>query len=180
MGCWHGASSRSFFVKFGKGPPPRRPQEKSFADSSEKSPSRHAVTCRRPPLNINLGRHRIPHAQPGRRLWTARLRESRNRSCLGRAPRVQVFHNRLTANPVAALFGWATPKFGEILDEVQDLLFQRSTTDSTITGVVFTFAWGIDLPDDTTMMEKGPHHASPRHRSFSERTPLGELNCPQP
>lgn len=64
------------------------------------------------------------------------------------------FHNHLTANPVAALFGWATPKFGEVLDEVRDLLFQRVATDSTIPGVVFTFVWGIDLPDDKAMMEK--------------------------
>ncbi|NNK95896.1 MAG: hypothetical protein HKP41_16220 [Desulfobacterales bacterium] len=36
------------------------------------------------------------------------------------------FHNHLTANPVAALFGWVTPKFGEVLDEVRDLLFERA------------------------------------------------------
>ncbi len=64
------------------------------------------------------------------------------------------FHNHLTANPVAALFGWVTPRYGEVVDEVRTLLFQRAAADPDIPGVVFTFVWGVDLPEDTAMMEK--------------------------
>jgi len=64
------------------------------------------------------------------------------------------FHNHLTANPVAALFGWVTPKFGEVVDEVRTLLFERAAVDPAIPGIVFTFVWGIDIPEDSAMMER--------------------------
>ncbi len=64
------------------------------------------------------------------------------------------FHNHLTADPAAALFGWNTPTFGEAVDEVRDLLFRKAAADATISGVVFTFVWGIDLPEDKALMEK--------------------------
>jgi hypothetical protein len=38
------------------------------------------------------------------------------------------FHNHLTANPVAALFGWATPRFGRVVDRVRELLFREAAT----------------------------------------------------
>ena len=64
------------------------------------------------------------------------------------------FHNHLTANPVAALFGWVTPKFGLVVEEVRDLLITHAAADSSIPGIVFTFVWGLDLPEDTAMMER--------------------------
>jgi cytidylate kinase len=56
------------------------------------------------------------------------------------------FHNHLTADPVAALFGWGTPRFGSVVDRVRDLLFREAAADASIPGVVFTFVWSIDLP----------------------------------
>lgn len=64
------------------------------------------------------------------------------------------FHNHLTANPVAALFGWVTPQFGKVVDEVREVLFRRAANDPSIPGIVFTFVWGFDLPEDTAMMER--------------------------
>ena len=64
------------------------------------------------------------------------------------------FHNHLTANPVAALFGWLTPRFGKVLDEIRDLLFERAAEDPDINGVVFTFVWGFDDSDDTTEIDR--------------------------
>jgi hypothetical protein len=64
------------------------------------------------------------------------------------------FHNHLTADPAAALFGWTTPQFAEAVDEMRDLLFRKAAADPAIPGVVFTFVWGLDLPDDTALMEK--------------------------
>ncbi len=64
------------------------------------------------------------------------------------------FHNHLTANPVAALFGWVTPKFGEVVDEVRDLLFERAAQDLDIPGVVFTFVWAFNEPQDTKTIDR--------------------------
>lgn len=64
------------------------------------------------------------------------------------------FHNHLTANPVAALFGWVTPKFGEVLDEVRDLLFERAAQDPDIPGVVFTFVWAFNEPVETETIDR--------------------------
>lgn len=64
------------------------------------------------------------------------------------------FHNHLTANPVAALFGWVTPKFGEVVDEVRDLLFSHAANDPQIPGVVFTFVWAFNEPQDRATIER--------------------------
>lgn len=64
------------------------------------------------------------------------------------------FHNHLTANPVAALFGWVTPKFGVVVDEVRELLFDHAASDPDIPGVVFTFVWAFNEPQDTATLER--------------------------
>ena len=63
------------------------------------------------------------------------------------------FHNHLTADPVAALFGWGTPKFGAVLAEVRDVLFRHALADASMTGIVFTVVWALDQPDQTAAME---------------------------
>lgn len=65
------------------------------------------------------------------------------------------FHNHLTADPVAALFGWGTPRFGSVVDRVRDLLFREAAADASVPGVVFTFVWAID---------------NPGHADFAQRT----------
>ena len=64
------------------------------------------------------------------------------------------FHNHLTADPVAALFGWGTPSFGTVIDQVRDLLFRHAAADATIPGIVFTLVWGLDIPAQTAGVEK--------------------------
>ena len=56
------------------------------------------------------------------------------------------FHNHLTADPVAALFGWGTPTFGAVLEEVRDVLFRRALADASIPGIVFTLVWAWIAP----------------------------------
>jgi hypothetical protein len=62
------------------------------------------------------------------------------------------FHNHLTADPAAALFGWGTEKFGRMVGVTRELLFREAAADSSIPGVIFTFVWGLDLPDDTAFL----------------------------
>ncbi len=63
------------------------------------------------------------------------------------------FHNHLTADPVAALFGWGTPKFSAILEQVRDVLFRHVLADVSIPGVVFTLVWALDRPEQTASVE---------------------------
>jgi hypothetical protein len=64
------------------------------------------------------------------------------------------FHNHLTADPAAALFGWGTERFSAMVDATRDLLFREAACDSTIPGIIFTFVWGLDLEGDTALMQK--------------------------
>ena len=63
------------------------------------------------------------------------------------------FHNHLTADPVAALFGWGTPRFGAVLEEVRDVLFRHALADDSIPGIVFTIVWALDQPGQTASVE---------------------------
>jgi len=63
------------------------------------------------------------------------------------------FHNHLTADPVAALFGWGTPSFGAVLEEVRDVLFRHALADKSIPGIVFTLVWALDRPEQTAQVE---------------------------
>ena len=64
------------------------------------------------------------------------------------------FHNHLTADPAAALFGWSGERFGRTVDAIRDVLFREAASDPSIPGVIFTFVWGFNLPDDTALMKK--------------------------
>jgi len=63
------------------------------------------------------------------------------------------FHNHLTAEPVAALFGWGTPKFGAVLEAVRDVLFRHALADASIPGIVFTLVWALDRPEQTAQVQ---------------------------
>ena len=68
------------------------------------------------------------------------------------------FHNHLTADPAAALFGWGGEKFGRVADALRDLLFREAARDASIPGVIFTFVWALDLPEDTASMARYASH----------------------
>lgn len=63
------------------------------------------------------------------------------------------FHNHLTADPVAALFGWGTPAFGAVLEEVRAVLFRHALADPAIPGIVFTLVWALDRPEQTASVQ---------------------------
>lgn len=64
------------------------------------------------------------------------------------------FHNHLTADPAAALFGWGGETFARTVDAMRTLLFNEAAIDPSIPGIVFTFSWGLNLPDDTAFINK--------------------------
>jgi hypothetical protein len=58
------------------------------------------------------------------------------------------FHNHMTAEPVAALFGWGTELFGEVAAEVRLSLLSKALVQTSASPIIFTFVWGFDDPSD--------------------------------
>jgi hypothetical protein len=58
------------------------------------------------------------------------------------------FHNHMTAEPVAALFGWGTPEYTDIAARVRLLLLSNALAQRSSPSVVFTFVWAFDLEAD--------------------------------
>ena len=73
---------------------------------------------------------------------------------LARLAGYRFFHNHLTVDPVAALFGWENERFPRTLERVRDVLFEEVVSDETIAGVVFTFVWALELREDTAYLER--------------------------
>jgi hypothetical protein len=62
------------------------------------------------------------------------------------------FHNHMTAEPVAALFGWGTELYGEVAAELRLSLFSKALAQPDTSSIIFTFVWGFDIPDDNRFM----------------------------
>ena len=60
----------------------------------------------------------------------------------------RLFHNHMTAEPVAALFGWGTAAYGEVASQVRLSLLDRALAEPNMTSIVFTFVWAFDLEED--------------------------------
>ena len=58
------------------------------------------------------------------------------------------FHNHMTAEPVAALFGWGTVLFGEVAAEIRLSLLSKALAQTNASPIIFTFVWGFDDPSD--------------------------------
>ena len=57
------------------------------------------------------------------------------------------FHNHMTAEPVAALFGWGTEAYTEVAAQVRLLLLSRALAQGS-SNIVFTFVWAFNLEMD--------------------------------
>ena len=73
---------------------------------------------------------------------------------LARMTGYRFFHNHLTADAAAALFGWSGERFSRTVDAMREMLFHEAASDLTIPGVIFTFLWALDLPEDTAAIER--------------------------
>ena len=58
------------------------------------------------------------------------------------------FHNHMTAEPVAALFGWGTPAYSAVAAEVRLLLLSKALAQKDQPSIVFTFVWAFNLEAD--------------------------------
>ena len=64
----------------------------------------------------------------------------------------RLFHNHLTADPAAALFGWGTPLYLASTAEMRLSLLRRALSEPGSPNIVFTFVWAFDLPEDHRFM----------------------------
>jgi hypothetical protein len=62
------------------------------------------------------------------------------------------FHNHMTAEPVAVLFGWGTDRFREVLVELRLSLFAKAFAQPDASPIIFTFVWCFDDPSDNRFM----------------------------
>src|ERR1044072_411499 len=53
------------------------------------------------------------------------------------------FHNHMTAEPVAALFGWGTELFGEVAAELRLSLLSRALAQTDASSIIFSFVLGF-------------------------------------
>jgi hypothetical protein len=56
------------------------------------------------------------------------------------------FHNHMTAEPVAALFGWGAAPW--LLSQLRMTLFTAALAQPNMPSIIFTFVWALDLADD--------------------------------
>ncbi len=62
------------------------------------------------------------------------------------------FHNHLTADAVAALFGWGGETFGRMVKAIRETLLTEAASDASIPGVIFTYVWDLRSDDETATM----------------------------
>lgn len=60
----------------------------------------------------------------------------------------RLFHNHMTGEPVAALFGWGTDAYSQVAAELRLLLFARALELPAPKGIIFTFVWAFNLESD--------------------------------
>lgn len=69
-------------------------------------------------------------------------------SALAELTGFRFFHNHLTADAAAALFGWGTPLYGEAAAEIRLALLSRAVAQPGAPNIIFTFVWAFNLPED--------------------------------
>ena len=66
----------------------------------------------------------------------------------------RLFHNHMTAEPAAALFGWGTPMCGEAATEVRLALLSKALNHPRQPDIIFTFVWAFDQAADNQFMAR--------------------------
>ena len=66
----------------------------------------------------------------------------------------RLFHNHLTAEPVAALFEWGSERFNRLVDELRLRLLGEASKDPQLPGVIFTLVWDLQNTAESLFVEK--------------------------
>jgi hypothetical protein len=76
----------------------------------------------------------------------------------------RLFHNHMTAEPSAALFGWLTPAHMEATRHIRLALLSRALDQPDMGAVIFTFVWAFDLAEDNLFMAELVDLFEAKHR----------------
>jgi hypothetical protein len=60
----------------------------------------------------------------------------------------RLFHNHMTAEPAAALFGWGNSDYSESVTQIRLALFSRVAQNKALPNIVFTFVWAFGVAED--------------------------------
>jgi hypothetical protein len=60
----------------------------------------------------------------------------------------RLFHNHMTADAGASIFGWGTPECSEAVADIRISLLSRASKVKTLPTVIFTFIWAFGSEDD--------------------------------
>jgi hypothetical protein len=64
----------------------------------------------------------------------------------------KLLHNHMTIDLVTEFFDFGTPQFGRLVPEFRRMIV-REAAASDLPGMIFTFVWGLDLPEDKTFID---------------------------
>jgi len=75
-------------------------------------------------------------------------------SALAEATGFRLFHNHMTAEAAAALFGWGTPLYGEAVAEIRLWLLSKALAEPSVPSIIFTYVWAFNLAEDHRFMSQ--------------------------
>jgi hypothetical protein len=64
----------------------------------------------------------------------------------------KLFHNHMTVEPVLDIFPFGSPPFGRLVSEFRRRIIEEAA-DSDLSGLVFTFVWALQNPDDKLLVD---------------------------
>jgi hypothetical protein len=64
----------------------------------------------------------------------------------------RLFHNHLLTEPLSAILDWETPEFKKLVKELR-LRVLETAASSNIPGVVLTYVWAFDKPEDKEVID---------------------------
>lgn len=65
----------------------------------------------------------------------------------------RLLHNHATIEPLLSVFDWGMPAFDRLKDEFRTRIVEEAVA-SDLPGLVLTFAWALDLAEDTAVVEQ--------------------------
>jgi hypothetical protein len=64
----------------------------------------------------------------------------------------RLFHNHMTIEPFLGIFEFGTPSFNRLSSELRRRVVEEAVA-ADLTGLVFTFVWGLELPEDRDFVQ---------------------------
>ncbi|OXM51378.1 hypothetical protein CFP71_25320 [Amycolatopsis thailandensis] len=63
----------------------------------------------------------------------------------------KLFHNHMAVEPVLGIFPFGSPPFGRLVNEFRRRVIEEAA-DAELPGLVFTYVWGLELPEDAELI----------------------------